>query len=77
MSTPCEPFDHFRLEVPDLRLFAAVFETACDGVGRIDPAEIAWGGFIPLDELARRLDEWPFAPCCKEFYERFLASRAG
>jgi 8-oxo-dGTP pyrophosphatase MutT (NUDIX family) len=35
--------------------------------------EIAWGAFLPLDELLARLDEWPFVPDGLELFRRWLS----
>lgn len=76
LTTACRWIGRFRLELPDLRVIAGVFETECDGEVRLDPSELAWGGFIAPDELAGKLDEWPFAPGCKDFHASYLTGVA-
>ena len=72
LTTPLARTGTFRLELPDLRLFAGTFDTVCDGAVRLDSSEIAWGGFVTIEELTAKLDELPFAPGCRGFFDRFL-----
>ena len=37
--------------------------------------EIAWGGFLTLEELSARLEQWPFCPDALEIYRRWRAGR--
>jgi 8-oxo-dGTP pyrophosphatase MutT (NUDIX family) len=61
----------------------AVFEVVWDGPIRHQAEEVAWGAFMPEDELVGRLDEWPFVPDGLEAFRRYLtqlrppAARAG
>ncbi|HEV8650253.1 MAG TPA: hypothetical protein VG276_12800 [Actinomycetes bacterium] len=51
----------------------AVFEVVWDGPIRHQAEEIAWGAFMPEDELVGVLDEWAFAPDGLEAFRRYLA----
>jgi len=72
IEPPLRYVDRYLFEAPGLRFFGAVFETVCDGTVTPDPAEIAWGGFLFVDEIRTKLDEWPFAAGVREFFERYI-----
>src|SRR5919106_574940 len=42
--------------------WSALFEVTWDGPVRPQASEIAWGAYLSLDELAARLERWPFCP---------------
>jgi 8-oxo-dGTP pyrophosphatase MutT (NUDIX family) len=53
--------------------WSALFEVTWDGPVRPQASEIAWGGFLTLDELEARIDQWPFCPDALEIYRRWRA----
>jgi hypothetical protein len=53
--------------------WSALFEVTWDGPVTPQASEIAWGGFLTLDELVARLDEWRFCPDGLEVFRRWLA----
>jgi 8-oxo-dGTP pyrophosphatase MutT (NUDIX family) len=56
--------------------WSALFEVTWDGPVHPQASEIAWGGFLTLEELADRLDRWPFCPDALEIYRRWRAGRS-
>ncbi|MDP9341844.1 MAG: NUDIX domain-containing protein [Actinomycetota bacterium] len=52
------------------RAWSAVYEVRWDGEIRIDPGEVAWGGWLAPEELERRLEEWTFCPDSLETWAR-------
>jgi len=62
-----------------VRYHAFTYEARWDGPLRPEPTEIAWAGWVSLDELVERLADpvrWPFAPDGRAGVERWLAGRA-
>ncbi|MEP6525809.1 MAG: phosphotransferase [Nocardioidaceae bacterium] len=57
---------------------AYVYEATWDGPIAHQPAEVAWGSWMTLDELVRRLDDpaWPFVPDSRQLIEQILAGLA-
>jgi 8-oxo-dGTP pyrophosphatase MutT (NUDIX family) len=55
--------------------WSALFEVTWDGPVHPQASEIAWGGFLTLEELAARLEQWPFCPDALEIYRRWRAGR--
>jgi isopentenyldiphosphate isomerase len=55
--------------------WSALFEVTWDGPVHPQASEIAWGGFLTLEELQARLDRWPFCPDALEIYRRWRAGR--
>jgi 8-oxo-dGTP pyrophosphatase MutT (NUDIX family) len=53
--------------------WSALFEVTWDGPVHPQASEIAWGAFLTLDELAARLEEWPFCPDGLEIFRRWQA----
>lgn len=57
--------------------FSGLFRTVTDAIPTFDPGEIASGEYLPLDEIAARLDRDPldFTPCFRTLFrwycERF------
>ena len=41
---------------------AYLYSCVWDGPITHQPEEVAWGAWMPVAELVRRLDEWPFVP---------------
>jgi aminoglycoside phosphotransferase (APT) family kinase protein len=60
------------------RYVAYVYEATWDGPIAHQPAEVAWGSWMTLDELLRRLDDpaWPFVPDSRQLVEQILAGLA-
>jgi isopentenyldiphosphate isomerase len=69
-GTPLTPAFHHRYEGPAERSWSAVYEVRWDGPVRIDPVELAWGGWLRPEELDLRLVEWEFCPDSLEIWER-------
>ncbi len=59
------------------RYVAYVYEALWDGPMRHQPEEVAWGGWMTLEELAERLADpgWPFVPDSGALVTRWLADR--
>ncbi len=55
---PAELALRHRYEGPLERAWSEVFAVRWDGPIRIDPVELAWGGWLTTDELDGRLSEW-------------------
>jgi 8-oxo-dGTP pyrophosphatase MutT (NUDIX family) len=53
--------------------WSATFEVTWDGPITPQASEIAWGAFLTMDELAARLQEWPFCPDGLEIFRRWQA----
>jgi isopentenyldiphosphate isomerase len=62
VGTELRPLVKQRYRGPDLQTWNAVFETVWDGPIIHQPEEVAWGAFLPVAELRRRLDTWRFVP---------------
>lgn len=60
-----------RYEGPTDRCITAVYEVEWEGEIRPQAAEIAWGGFVMLEELDEMLAEHGFCPDSLEIYERW------
>lgn len=52
------------------RAWSAIYHVTWDGEVRIDPGEVAWGGWLTPEELERRLHEWTFCPDSLEIWAR-------
>jgi 8-oxo-dGTP pyrophosphatase MutT (NUDIX family) len=53
--------------------WSATFEVTWDGPITPQASEIAWGGFLTMDELAARLQQWQFCPDGLEIFRRWQA----
>lgn len=51
-----------RYRGPELQNWNVVFEAVWDGPITHQAEEVAWGAFLPVAELRRRLDTWTFVP---------------
>jgi isopentenyldiphosphate isomerase len=51
-----------RYRGPDLQTWNVIFEAVWDGPITHQPEEVAWGAFLPVAELRRRLDTWRWVP---------------
>lgn len=54
-----------------------VYEVEVEGPVAPQAEEVAWHAFLPEEELAGRLDVWPWVPDGLAAYTRLLAHRAG
>jgi 8-oxo-dGTP pyrophosphatase MutT (NUDIX family) len=63
-------FKH-RYEGPDGRCFGGVFDVVWDGPIVWQPAEVAWGEFVPLDALEAMIERERFCPDSLEVFERW------
>ena len=78
-GAPMTPLPHTRYDDGRVRYHAFTYEARWDGPLRPEPTEIAWAGWVSLDELVERLADpvrWPFAPDGRAGIERWLAARA-
>lgn len=59
-----QPLFGFRYVAPPIRYHCFTFEVRWDGPITHQPSEVAWGGWMTLDELRTRLADpsWPFVP---------------
>ncbi|CQR64891.1 NUDIX hydrolase [Streptomyces leeuwenhoekii] len=55
--------------------WSAVYEVRCELPVRPQAEEVAWYGFLPEEEVGRRLDEWEWVPDGLAAYERLRAFR--
>jgi isopentenyldiphosphate isomerase len=62
-----------RYRDPDINSWTCGYEVVWDGAIRHQADEIAWGQFIPEDELITKLDELPFVPDGLVIFRRYLA----
>ncbi|KAB1150537.1 NUDIX domain-containing protein [Streptomyces luteolifulvus] len=56
--------------------WSAVYEVRCELPVSPQPEEVAWHGFLPEEELRRRLTEWEWVPDGLAAYERLGAYRS-
>ena len=63
---------------PSTRHVCHAFEVLWDGPVVHQPEEVAWGGWMSLDDLRARLADpgWPFVPDGRALVERWLSSGA-
>ena len=57
--------------------WTAVYEVTWDGDIVLQSDEVAWGAFVPWDELARMLATLPFCPDSLEIVQRGWGDRLG
>jgi isopentenyldiphosphate isomerase len=72
--TPQPLFRH-RYEGRESRSHIAVYQVAWDGPIVHQASEVDWGGYFPLDELARNAQGFAFVPDGWEVFERYLQLR--
>ncbi len=53
----------------------SVYEVDWDGAIRHQEEEIAWGGYLSLEALVAKLEEWPFVPDGLEIFARYRNER--
>ncbi|MEU1039787.1 NUDIX hydrolase [Streptomyces sp. NPDC005551] len=56
--------------------WSAVYEVRCEAPVRPQAEEVAWHGFLPEDEVERRLTDWEWVPDGLAAYERLKAHRS-
>ena len=64
-----------RYQEEDNNWWACVYEVSWDGSVRLQESEIAWGVFMPEDELIARLDHWSFVPDGLEVFRQHFGER--
>jgi 8-oxo-dGTP pyrophosphatase MutT (NUDIX family) len=69
-ARPAFRFTH-RYEGPDGRCFGGVFDVVWDGAIVRQPAEVAWGEFVPLDGLDAMIERERFCPDSLEVLARW------
>lgn len=69
------PLLRFLYESPEYTWWSAVYEVRCDMTVNPQVEEVAWHAFLAPDDLAQRLDEWPWMPDSLEAYARLRALR--
>ena len=67
-------FKH-RYSGPGWGVWGGVFDVEWDGPIAHQESEVAWGAFVPLDELRTMMREREFCPDGREVFERWLAGR--
>jgi isopentenyldiphosphate isomerase len=65
-----------RYDGEDGPAWGAVYEATWEGPVRPQESEIAWGAFLPLEEVRRMARELPFCPDGLLVLERWLGERA-
>lgn len=55
----------------------SLYEVVWPGSIRHQEEEISWGAYMTEEEIAAKLDEWPFAPDHLEVFERYRSWPAG
>lgn len=75
-GVPLVPVERFGFDDGRLRYHVFTYEARWDGPLRPQPEEVAWAGWVTLDDLRTRLADpvnWPFAPDGRMAVERWLA----
>ncbi|MEU6509602.1 MULTISPECIES: NUDIX domain-containing protein [unclassified Streptomyces] len=57
--------------------WSAVYQVRCELPVRPQVEEVQWHGFLPEEEVERRLAEWEWVPDGRAAYERLRAFRSG
>lgn len=78
LGVPAEPrfLWKLRYDGEDGPAWGAVYEATWKGPVRPQESEIAWGAFLPLEEVRRMAGELPFCPDGLVVLERWLGERA-
>ncbi|MFC4947738.1 NUDIX hydrolase [Pseudonocardia sp. GCM10023141] len=77
-GVPLTALEHFAFDAAGVRCHMFTFETRWDGPLSLQPEEVAWAGWVTLDELRARLaapSRWPFVPDGRMGIDRWLARR--
>ncbi len=69
-AAPTFRFLH-RYEGPEGHVWGAAYDVVWGGEFTWQPEEVAWGAFVPLDELDRMIAREPFCPDGLEVFERW------
>ncbi|HZD72843.1 MAG TPA: NUDIX domain-containing protein [Actinomycetota bacterium] len=77
VGTELRPLVKQRYRGPDLQTWNVVFETVWDGPISHQAEEVAWGAFVPVAELRRRLQTWRFVPDGLQALRYFLDREDG
>ena len=75
-GVPLVPLPRFRYDDGRVRYHVFVYEVRWDGPLRPQPTEVAWVGWVSIDELRERLADpqrWPFADDGRLGIERWLS----
>lgn len=75
-ARPLFRFKH-RYDGPGGRVWGAVYDVEWDGPIRHQPEEVAWGAFVPLEELDAMLREREFCPDGREVFRRWVRENPG
>ncbi|MFG2891701.1 NUDIX hydrolase [Streptomyces sp. NPDC048248] len=67
----------FLYETPEHTWWSAVYEVRCTLPVAPQESEIDWHAFVTEDELAGRLDAWPWTPDGMAAWRQLLAHRDG
>jgi 8-oxo-dGTP pyrophosphatase MutT (NUDIX family) len=77
-GVPLRPLPGAVFDDGQVRYHVFGYEARWDGPLRPQPSEVAWVGWVSVDELVARLADparWPFAPDGRAGIERWLAAR--
>jgi 8-oxo-dGTP pyrophosphatase MutT (NUDIX family) len=77
-GAPLTPLPLARFDDGRIRYHVFGYETRWDGPLRPQASEVAWVGWVDVEELVARLADparWPFAPDGRAGIERWLATR--
>lgn len=72
---PPEPLFKFLYETAEHTWWSAVYQVRCTLPVAPQESEIDWYAFLTEEELARRLDEWPWTPDGLAAYRELVAHR--
>ncbi len=78
VEVPLTPIERFAFEGDGVRCHMFTYEARWDGPVRHQPEEIAWGGWVTLDDLRGWLDDpegHPFVPDGRAGIERWFSAR--
>jgi 8-oxo-dGTP pyrophosphatase MutT (NUDIX family) len=78
VGAPLQRRERVAYDDGELRCHMFTYEVRWDGPVRHQPEEVAWGGWVTLDELRAVLADpqrWPFVPDGRVGIERWLAAR--
>lgn len=69
-QTPTRLFKH-HYEGEDNPHILTFYEVTFDGRIEHQPSEVAWGSFIPAEELDKIIEDWDFVPDGRELWKRY------
>ena len=78
VGVPLSPLFVMRYDDRATRHVCHAYTTTYDGPVTHQPEEVAWGGWMTLDELRERLADptWPFVPDGRALIDRYLGELA-